>query len=652
MGLAPGTRLGPYEVVALVGAGGMGEVYKARDTRLDRHVALKILPTAVAADPHFRERFEREAKSISALNHPNICTLHDIGRHDEVDFLVMEFLEGETLAARLARGAVPLPDALKIATEIASALDRAHRQGIVHRDLKPGNVMLTKTGAKLLDFGLAKTGLTVAGSALSALPTVSGPLTARGTILGTFQYMAPEQVEGEEADARTDIFAFGALLFELLSGRKAFEGKSDASLLSAILRDQPPPVSQVQPVSPPALDHLVRACLAKDRDDRIQTAHDVVLQLRWIGEGSGATVPQIRPRRKWGERVAWATALAAVSLVAILLAVGRAGPQAAVEPVAFTVETPGFVAFSAQAVSPDGRWLAFARVPPGQRTTDSSLWLRPVGSTQAVPLQGTDNPGSVFWSPDSRSIGFRSEGRLKRMDITTGLTTSLHAMPANLSGGTWGAGGEIIFSTSQMLYRVSATGAGEPIEFLRPDPALYLGFTFPEYLPDQRHVLFFAAAIDPDRTGIYAVDSAATPATTVFVTKSDSAASYAEGRLLFIRDNALLAQPFDARTRRMTGEPVAVARGFCQSRLQQRPAILERRKRAGLSGRGASPDRSGLVRPARYPRRDCRRPCQPAWSPSVTGQPEAGVRADRSEDRPAGHMDSRSRYGRRQPADE
>jgi Tol biopolymer transport system component len=226
------------------------------------------------------------------------------------------------------------------------------------------------------------------------------------------------------------------------------------------------------------------------------------------------------------------------------------------------VETPGFVGFSAQAISPDGRWLAFARVPPGQRTTDSNLWLRPVGSTQAVPLQGTDNPGSVFWSPDSRSIGFRSEGRLKRMDISTGVTTGLHAMPANLSGGTWGVGGEIIFSTNRMLYRASATEAREPIELLRPDQTLYLSFTFPEYLPDQRHVLFFAAATDPDRTGIYVVDSAATPATPIFVAKSDSAASYAEGRLLFVRDSALLAQPFDAHTRRTTGDPFAVVSGF------------------------------------------------------------------------------------------
>ncbi|HET9269221.1 MAG TPA: serine/threonine-protein kinase, partial [Vicinamibacterales bacterium] len=305
MPLAAATRLGPYEIVTPVGAGGMGEVYKARDTRLGRDVAIKVLPALLAADPQFRERFEREAKSISQLTHPNICTLHDIGRlraegasasqgAHEVDFLVMEYLEGESLAARLEKGALPLADALRIAIEIASALDKAHRHGVVHRDLKPGNVMLTKTGSKLLDFGLAKLAPTggVASAAMTALATSplpsaqSPPLTAQGTILGTFQYMAPEQVEGAEADARADIFAFGAVLFEMVTGQRAFSGKSQASLLAAILEREPPPVSQLAPVAPPALDYVVRTCLAKDPDARFQTARDLLSQRKWIaGEG-------------------------------------------------------------------------------------------------------------------------------------------------------------------------------------------------------------------------------------------------------------------------------------------------------------------------------------------------------------------------------
>jgi eukaryotic-like serine/threonine-protein kinase len=269
MSLSAKSRLGPYEILSALGAGGMGEVYKARDTRLERTVAIKVLPEHVASDPQFRERFDREARAVAALNHPHICTLHDIGRQDGVDFLVMEYLDGETLADRLTRGALSLDQALKVAIEIADALDKAHRQGITHRDLKPGNIILTKGGAKLLDFGLAKTGApVVAGAGLSMLPTTPPNLTAQGTILGTFQYMAPEQLDRQEADARTDIFAFGAVLYEMITGRKAFEGKSQASLIAAILEREPPPISSLQPLTPSALDRLVKKCLAKEPDER------------------------------------------------------------------------------------------------------------------------------------------------------------------------------------------------------------------------------------------------------------------------------------------------------------------------------------------------------------------------------------------------
>src|SRR5215475_8045541 len=290
MSLVAGTRLGPYEVVSAIGAGGMGEVYKARDTRLDRIVAVKVLPSHVSGDPALRERFEREARTIGSLNHPHICTLHDVGRHDGTDFLVLEHLEGQTLADRLAKGALPLDQALQIAIQVADALDKAHRAGIVHRDLKPGNVMLTKAGAKLLDFGLAKvTPAAVAASGLSMAPTGVSPVTMQGTILGTLQYMAPEQIEGQEADTRTDIFAFGCVLYEMLTGKKAFEGKTQASLIGAILHAEPPSIVANHPLARSTIGRIVKKCLAKDPSERWQSAKDLHDELKWIVE-AGTTI--------------------------------------------------------------------------------------------------------------------------------------------------------------------------------------------------------------------------------------------------------------------------------------------------------------------------------------------------------------------------
>src|SRR5882762_670078 len=315
MSLLPGNKLGPYEIVALLDAGGMGEVYKARDPRLDRTVAIKVLPNHVAADPNVRERFEREARAVAALNHPHICTLHDVGQQDGIDYLVMEYLEGQTLASRLEKGALPLDEALQFAIEIADALDKAHRQGIVHRDLKPGNIMLTKTGMKLLDFGLAKLAppAPVGIAGMTMAPTKSSPLTGQGTILGTLQYMAPEQLEGKEADARTDIFALGAVIYEMATGKKAFEGKSQASVIGKILETDPPPISSLQPMTPPALDRVVKKCLQKDPDERWQNARDVTDELKWIAEGgSQPTIPvTLVARRKLKERLAWAVAAVA-----------------------------------------------------------------------------------------------------------------------------------------------------------------------------------------------------------------------------------------------------------------------------------------------------------------------------------------------------
>ena len=287
MPLVPGVRLGPYEIVAAIGAGGMGEVYRARDTRLDRTVAIKVLPSQFAGDPAFRARFDREARAVSSLNHPHICALFDVGSESGTHFLVLEFLEGQTLADRIAGGPMAIDEALRTAIQICDALDKAHRAGIVHRDLKPANVMLTKGGAKLLDFGLAKTAApVVAATGLSMMPTTPHGVTAQGTIHGTFQYMAPEQIEGLEADARTDTFAFGALLFEMLTGRTAFAGKTRASLLGAILKDEPPRVSSVTPLAPASLDRIVATCLAKDPDERWQSARDLLHELQWIAAGA------------------------------------------------------------------------------------------------------------------------------------------------------------------------------------------------------------------------------------------------------------------------------------------------------------------------------------------------------------------------------
>ena len=314
MPLTPGTSLGPYQIDAPLGAGGMGEVYKATDTRLDRTVAIKVLPEHVASDPDLKQRFEREARTVAALNHPHICTLHDIGTQDGIDFLVMEYLGGETVAQRLEKGALPLDQALQIAIEIADALDKAHRQGIVHRDLKPGNIMVTKAGAKLLDFGLAKLKPTEQTGTLSALPTQPANLTQEGTILGTFQYMAPESLEGHEADARTDIFAFGGVIYEMVTGKRAFEGKSQASLISAIMTADPPGMSELQALSPPALDAVVKTCLAKDPEARWQSIGDVGrnLQLVTSGSYSGETAsPQPKPATaRWRGALPWVAGLA------------------------------------------------------------------------------------------------------------------------------------------------------------------------------------------------------------------------------------------------------------------------------------------------------------------------------------------------------
>src|SRR5467141_2735069 len=388
MSLPSGTRLGPYEIVAPLGAGGMGEVYRARDTRLDRTVAVKILPSHLSNDPTLRQRFEQEAKAISSLNHPPICALYDVGHQDGTEFLIMEYLEGETLAKLLEKGLLPLAHVLQYGVEIADALAKAHRQGIVHRDLKPGNIMITKSGAKLLDFGLAKAAAPLAtGATLTAAITRATPVTQQGTIVGTFQYMSPEQVEARELDARSDIFSFGAVLYEVLTGQRAFPGKSQLSVASAILEKEPAPISSVKPMTPPALHHTIRRCLAKETERRWQSAGDLARELEWISEsGSQAGVAGRLPagRRRW-ERASW---LLAAAFFLTTLAGGTAWWQAINRrPRAMYFHASVPFAANDLALSQDGRMLAM--VAYSGQANNYMLWTYEVGGRRTISLEGT-----------------------------------------------------------------------------------------------------------------------------------------------------------------------------------------------------------------------------------------------------------------------
>jgi len=575
--LSPGVRLGPYEILSPLGAGGMGEVYKAKDTRLDRTVAIKVLPSHLSENPEVRQRFEREAKTISSLSHPHICGLYDVGHQDGTDYLVMEFLEGETLTERLAKGSLPTEQVLRYGIEMADALDKAHRQGVIHRDLKPGNIMLTKSGIKLVDFGLAKTfgrplhaagrEQTAAGqhpmarNNLTAVSTVMGSpnLTQEGTILGTFQYMAPEQLEGKEADARTDIFAFGAVLYEMATGQKAFTGKSQASLIGAILRDDPPAISTLAPMSPPALNRVVKTCLAKDPEDRWQTAHDVMLELKWIAEGgsqAGLPAPVVA-RRKSRERLAWAGfVVSAVAAAAFGVGYFRRAPA---PPQAFrsSLLMPEKTSVASPALSPDATRLVFVATGADDKPL---LWVRPLSSLFAQPLSGTENAALPFWSPDSRSIGFFADGKLKRIGASGGPPLTL--CDAVGLGGTWNRDGMILFALpSGPIHRVPASG-GVPTAVTRLDASRReTTHRYPHFLPDGQHFLYLAANLaggPQDPANLIRVASLDSKEDKPLI-PAHSNTSYAMGNLLFVRDGDLLAQGFDAKRLRMAGEIVTVA---------------------------------------------------------------------------------------------
>jgi eukaryotic-like serine/threonine-protein kinase len=557
--LSSGTRLGPYEIVAPLGAGGMGEVYRAKDTRLGRDVAVKVLPQHLSSNPEIRARFEREAKTVSSLNHPNICTLYDVGREGDTDYLVMELIEGETLAQRLTKGALPPADVLKIGAQIADALDRAHRAGVMHRDLKPGNVMLTRSGAKLMDFGLARATGLGAVTDLTSSPTVVGPLTAEGTIIGTFQYMAPEQLEGQEVDARADLWALGCVLYEMATGRRAFDGKSQASLIAAVMHTSPAPVSQVSPMSPPALDGLVQACLAKDPADRIQSAHDVKLQLTWIAEGGskvGVAAPVVA-RRKSREPIAWA--LAAAGIMAAVAMFAFRPPPKDVEPIFASIPAPPGTELTPYwtevVLSPDGSTVAFvAKGPAG-----TSLWVRPLGSETARPLPETaSDPSPLFWSYDGRFLAYFGEGKLKKVAIDGGSPVAICNAKIG-RGGTWNRDGVILFAPAPEgpLLRVSA-GGGEPAPATTLDASRHeASHRFPYFLPDGDHFLF--AALPPGPGGWDTFIGSLKSKSVKKVLTAGSAAIFAEpGYLVFARDGRVMAQRFDTGRFEVTGDAVAI----------------------------------------------------------------------------------------------
>ena len=540
----------------------MGDVYLAEDSRLGRKVALKVLSSASLNDSQFRARFLREARSVSRLSHPHICVLHDIGNQDGIDFLVMEYVEGETLADRLRRGPIPLDQALRYAIEIADALDTAHRQGITHRDLKPANLMLTKSGTKLLDFGLAK--IESKTSVENAVAQTSD-LTTGGMILGTLPYMAPEQLEGKETDARTDIFAFGAVLYETITGQKAFQGESQASLVAAILEHDPPQMISRERMTPPSVERLVKVCLAKNPDDRWQSARDLCRELQWIADsvaaGDSASPATPIPGSRGGRRT-WflAGGFAVILLLALLPALLyflRVPPQA--PAIRFEMSAPGII--GAPVISPDGQQIAYVANTDGK----NAIWVRPIGAVAARPLSGTENAaGSMFWSPDNRYLGFFADGKLKKIDLSNGFVTELSNWFRN--GGTWNRNGDILItsetSKSGGIFRVSDAG-GTLTQITEADRSgkQWSVHQYPQFLPDGRHFLYHAAGPTGSEAIVYlgSLDSKSTTRLATlpnFSSIADEGMKYGAGYLLFRRDNTLMAQAFDVKRLALEGDPM------------------------------------------------------------------------------------------------
>ena len=569
MALTSGTKLGPYEIQSPLGAGGMGEVYRARDTRLERTVAIKVLPRHLSSDPDLKQRFEREARSISSLNHPRICILHDVGYLEGVDFLVMEYLEGETLADRLRNGTVPLKEALRIGIEVCEALEAAQRVGIVHRDLKPGNIMLTKSGAKLMDFGLAKAAASTPESRSASAPLLSAaktmseatplsPLTTAGTLIGTIQYMSPEQIEGKEADARSDLFALGAVLYEMATGKRPFEGKSQISVASAILEKDPEPMRTIKPLTPAAFEHVVETLLAKDPEGRFQSAHDVRLELEWIGKN----LPQLTaPAAEIVTKSSLAWLPWSVAAIALVVAIGlavvhftarRAEPMVRTQIASSDQLDFDFVGDNAgpPVISPDGAHIVFSAHAQGKQ----QLFLRSIDNLIPQPIPGTENATFPFWSPDSRSIGFFADGKMKRMDISGGPAVII-CDAAIGRGASWGANGNILFSPqfNTPVYLVTASGGTPTVVTKLTDK--YTTHRWPSFLPDGKHFLYLAANHAAPTTGETAVFWASLDGRqNKLVVLTPSNALFISGYLLFVRQNALMAQRFDPSSGELKGQ--------------------------------------------------------------------------------------------------
>lgn len=579
MTLTSGTKLGPYEIQSPLGSGGMGEVYRALDTRLNRTVAIKVLASSLPSSPELKQRMEREARAISSLNHPHICQLYDIGLQNGADFLVMEFLEGETLAERLRKGPIALAEVYKIGIAIAEALAVAHRQGIVHRDLKPGNIMLTQSGAKLMDFGLAKPLGFQTTNPNSAVPpsftaaaTLSGPsplspLTTAGTIIGTIQYMSPEQIEGKEADARSDIFAFGAVLYEITAGKRPFEGKSQLSLASSILEKDPEPVSTLKSQIPAAFEHVITTCLSKNPEERYLAAHDIKLELQFIAaERPSAPAAVSAASGGKSERMIWAAAL----LLAVLIGIGagfllRRPPQSA-QSIRTVIDAPPNTTLSLSGdfagppvLSRDGSMIAFTATGSNGKP---SIWIRPLSLLEARVLPGTEGAIFPFWSPDNRALGFFTDGKLETIDLDGGSPQLICDAPF-ARGGAWTPDGTIVFSpnTQTSLMRISVNG-GTPAPLTTLDTSQHTSHRWPFLLPDGKHFLYLAIHHDTSKSAnntIYYASLDGRENRPLF--RSQTNAVYADGFILFARGDQLMAQGFDADAGKLSGEARILARG-------------------------------------------------------------------------------------------
>jgi Tol biopolymer transport system component len=573
MAILPGRRLGPYEILSAIGAGGMGEVYKARDTRLDRIVAIKVLPAHLAGRAELRERFDREAKTIASLNHPHICTLYDTGHQDDIDFLVMEYLEGETLALRLVKGSLPIQQVLQYAIEISDALDKAHGKGVTHRDLKPGNIMITKTGSKLLDFGLAKLKQESAPTSVSIsnLSTAADPLTAQGTVLGTLQYMAPEQVEGREVDARTDIFSFGVVVYEMATGKRAFEGKTQASVIGAIMSYDPPLISSLQPMTPPALDRVVKKCLAKEPDDRWHAAKDLCDELKWIA-GGGSQAPVARAAATKGIRALGQRPLLLglssllIGLVIASVATWNLKPTQKQLVTRTVINLPpglqlaGLDAGPAVALSPDGAHLAYV----ARQGDTQQIYLRALDSLESKPIPGTEGGVNPFFSPDGQWVGFFAGGKLMKVSVSGGAAVTVVGAGYPL-GASWGSQGTIIFGNFTGAVQQVSDAGGTPQPLTHPE----IGETthrWPEFLPGGKAVLFASGPSGLTFTNAQlAVLSVGTGERRNLLQGGTNPRYAPSGHVVYMQGGNLMAVPFDSKRLTVTGESAPVVEGVLQS---------------------------------------------------------------------------------------